>query len=481
MSRTSSTPSLRRRDWLRFFGGAAGLAALGGAGSLVMPREAQAGDYKALVCIFLFGGNDGFNMLVPTDGTRHGQYASARGSLALPKASLLPLAGASYGLHPAMQALLPAWSARRLAPVLNVGPLAAPLTKEQYLAAGPDSPLVPDNLFSHSDQQRAWEGASTDALARTGWGARTAETLATTYPVISLGGNCRFGTGDRAFALALPGPGGAFAASGLTPADMGWVANQKRKAAVDALYAAGQSGPLAEAFASMQRDAFAMSDRLAGLVAGKPGDPDVPAAIDNAFAPLIVGDQLATDLAAQLYQIAKLIAGRQQVQGDRHIYFAGINGFDTHAGQVASGDATQGLHADLLAQVAEAMAAFDDAMQGLGVGKQVTAFTQSDFGRTFVPNNSGGSDHAWGNIQLVCGGAVKGGATYGSYPTPVLGGPDDVGVEAWEMQGRWIPTASVDQYAATLLSWFGATTAQVDTILPGLAAFGTQRSLGFMG
>jgi len=119
-------------------------------------------------------------------------------------------------------------------------------------------------------------------------------------------------------------------------------------------------------------------------------------------------------------------------------------------------------------------------MQGLGLGQQVTAFTQSDFGRTFLPNNSHGSDHGWGGIQLVCGGAVQGGTTYGTYPTPVLGGPDDVGVQAWEMQGRWIPTASVDQYASTLLGWFGATAAQVDTILPGLAAFGDKRSLGFM-
>ena len=477
---TRSHPShLRRRDWLRMFGGAAGLAALGGVGTLMAPREAQAGDYRALVCIFLFGGNDGFNMLVPTDNTRHGQYLTARGELALPQAALLPLAGSQYGFHPAMQSLLPAWSAKRLAPILNVGPLAAPLTKEQYVAAGADSPLIPDNLFSHSDQQHAWEGASTDSLSRTGWGARTAETMATTYPVISLGGNSRFTTGTNAFGLVLPGPGGQFAASGLRPEDMNWVANQKRKAAVDALYAAGQSSQLAEVFAAQQRDAFAMSDRLAALVAGKPGDPNVPAAIDAAFGSLIDGSTLSTDLAGQLYQIAKLIAGREQVQGDRHIYFAGIGGFDTHAGQIANGDSTQGLHAGLLTEVADAMAAFDNAMQGLGLGKQVTAFTQSDFGRTFLPNNSHGSDHAWGNVQLVCGGAVTGGTTYGTYPTPVLGGPDDVGVQDWEKQGRWIPTASVDQYASTLLSWFGATSAQVDTILPGLAAF-EKRSLGFM-
>jgi uncharacterized protein (DUF1501 family) len=175
-----------------------------------------------------------------------------------------------------------------------------------------------------------------------------------------------------------------------------------------------------------------------------------------------------------------MIAGREQVQGDRHIYFASLGGFDTHADQLASEDRSQGLHADLLRELSDAMAAFHNAMQKLGLGQQVTAFTQSDFGRTFAPNNSLGSDHAWGNIQLVSGGAVLGGTTYGTYPTTVLGGPDDVGVEPWELQGRWIPTASVDQYAATLLDWFGASRAQVDTILPGLAAFGAKRSLGFM-
>jgi uncharacterized protein (DUF1501 family) len=136
-----------------------------------------------------------------------------------------------------MASLKPLWGQGHLAPVLNVGPLAAPLTKAQYIEAGPNSPLVPDNLFSHSDQQRAWEGASTDALARTGWGARTAETLATPNPVISFGGNCRFGIGEQGFALALPGPGGSFAAMGLRPDDLTQLANQKRKAAVDALYA----------------------------------------------------------------------------------------------------------------------------------------------------------------------------------------------------------------------------------------------------
>ncbi|MEK8030304.1 DUF1501 domain-containing protein [Ideonella sp. DXS29W] len=477
MTRNSSLP-LRRRDWLRLAGGSIGLAAVGGAGALLGPRMAVAGDYKALVCIYLVGGNDGFNMLVPTD-SRYAQYASARDFLALPKTSLLRLTGTDYGFHPSMKSLMPMWSDGVLAPIVNVGPLAVPLTKDDYVSAGPDSPLIPESLFSHSDQQRAWQCASNSGMERTGWGARTTETMALNYPVISLGGNSRFGTGEKAPALVLPGPGAAFATAGLAPGDIKYPADQKRKAAVDALYAPGQKGDIAEIYASIQRDAFEMSDRLFDLVKGVPGDDSVPAAIDNAFAPLIDGQEVTTELGAQLYQIAKLIAGRQQVQGDRHVYFASLGGFDTHANQIADEDSRTGTHADLLTEVATAMACFHNAMVKLGLSKQVTAFTSSDFGRTFLPNRSRGSDHAWGNVQLVCGGSVKGNATYGAYPKPVLGGPDDVGVEEWEKQGRWIPTSSVDQYASTLLKWFGATGPQIDAILPNLTSF-PDRTLGFM-
>jgi uncharacterized protein (DUF1501 family) len=139
-----------------------------------------------------------------------------------------------------------------------------------------------------------------------------------------------------------------------------------------------------------------------------------------------------------------------------------------------------GTHATLLGTLAAALAAFQNALNGVGLGAQVTTFTQSDFGRTFAPNSTLGTDHAWGNHQLVLGGAVRGGTTYGTYPSLVLGGDDDVGVQTWEQQGRWIPTTSVDQYAATLLGWFGAGAAQIDAVLPNLAHFGSARSLGFV-
>jgi uncharacterized protein (DUF1501 family) len=252
-----------------------------------------------------------------------------------------------------------------------------------------------------------------------------------------------------------------------------------RAAALRAVYQQAQDNDLAEAYAAMQRDAFMMSDRLAALIKIKPGQAGSVPEIDNAFAGLITDGNVAAGLPRQLYQVAKLIAGNATVQGNRQIFFAQLGGFDTHGNQIG-GTVLVGTHATLLRQVGDALAAFHNAMKALGLADAVTAFTQSDFGRTFLPNNSNGTDHAWGNQHLVLGGAVRGGQTYGTYPTLELGGPDDVGVESWERQGRWLPTTSVDQYAATLLSWFGASDAQLDAVLPNLANFGSARRLGFL-
>jgi uncharacterized protein (DUF1501 family) len=167
------------------------------------------------------------------------------------------------------------------------------------------------------------------------------------------------------------------------------------------------------------------------------------------------------------------------VQGNRQIYFASAGAFDTHASQTVTGSPTTGTHAALLKQVGDAMGCFYAALKALGMSQAVTSFTQSDFGRTFATNNSGGTDHGWGNHHLVMGGAVHGNTTYGTYPSLVLGGNDDVGVHSWELQGRWIPTTSVDQYAATPLNWFGATSSQLATVLPNLANF-TTRNIGFV-
>ena len=472
--------SSERRRWLTRSGATlAGALGAGTLGNLVLHgRPAHAADYKALVCIFLYGGNDGMNCIVPTDA-RHDQYAAVRRGLAIPKASLVPLAGVNYGLHPALGALGSVWAEGKLAPVFNVGPLFGPLTKAQYRSALANSELIPENLFSHSDQQTLWESATTSGVSRTGWGGRAAETLATVNPVISVAGTARFGLSSMQTPLVLPGPGSTFGALGLQASDT-WAPLVARKAAIDALYTQAQDVALGDAYTEMQRNAFAMSARLGALVKTKPGDADASAVIDAAFASITVSGRITTSIGNQLYQLAKLIAGNATVQGNRQLFFASMCGFDTHGNQAVSGSPLEGDHARLLQQLGDALGAFYNALKNLGLGNAVTTFTQSDFGRTFAPNNSSGTDHAWGNQQLVMGGAVRGGATYGTYPELVLGGANDVGVNTWEMHGRWIPTTSVDQYAATLLGWFGSTEAQLDLVLPNLRNYGTARRLAFL-
>ncbi|WP_372658075.1 DUF1501 domain-containing protein [Hydrogenophaga sp.] len=475
---TNPLLALNRRRWLQFTGttlagalGATGLSALLPAA----PAQAQSA-YKALVCVFLYGGNDGMNTVVPTDLTRHNQYAGVRGELALPRSSLVGLSGTDLGLHPAMAALSSAWSEGSLAPVLNVGPLYAPMSKSEYRNAAAGSSLIPDSLFSHADQQVLWEAASTDALERTGWGGRAAATLGTTNPVISLGGSGRFGLSAYQPPLVLPEPGATFGLEGLT--DTSWAPVAARKTALEAMYADAQANTLLNTYGQQQRDAFAVATRLGDLVKVQPGSTGSSAAINNAFAPITADGKISTGIGKQLYQVAKLVEGRAVVQGDRQIFFAQQGGYDTHGDQIASTNLV-GAHAGLLKALADAMACFHNAMKAIGQDQGVTLFTQSDFGRTFKPNSSKGTDHAWGNHHLVLGGAVKGNATYGTYPELVLGGANDVGVDSWERHGRWIPAVGVDQYAATLLSWLGASSGQLATVLPNLKNF-SQKNLGFV-
>ena len=473
--------SSARRRWL--MGSGATLAGALGAGSLgnllLNARPAYAADYKALVCIFLYGGNDGMNMIVPSDAARHDQYAAVRAGLAIPRASLLPMGSVPYGMHPSLSAMSKVWNDGKLAPVFNLGPLFQPLTKAQFRAAAPNSETVPDSLFSHSDQQTLWESGTTDSLTRTGWGGRASESLGTVNPVISVAGSARFGLSTLQTPLVLPEPGDTFGAYGLQAGDT-WAPQLARKAAIDAMYAQAQDSALGDAYTAAQRNAFTMSERLGALVKVKPGDAEALPMIDAAFAPIIVNGRISTGLGNQLYQLAKLIAGNATVQGNRQLFFASMGGFDTHEGQSITGSPTEGHHARLLQQLGDAMAAFYTALKNLGLSNAVTTFTQSDFGRTFAPNNSTGTDHAWGNQHLVMGGAVKGGTTYGTYPDLVLGGANDVGVDAWELQGRWIPTTAVDQYAATMLGWFGASDTQLAAVLPNLRNFGAARKLGFL-
>lgn len=444
--------------------------------------RAAGGGYRALVCLHLDGGNDGHNTVVPTDNGRYAQYAAVRGTLALPQSQLLALTGTDYGLHPALAPLRPLWHSGRLAPVFNVGPLVQPLTKAQYRAVPANSPLVPDNLLSHNDQQHLWASADMRADVVSGWGGRASDAVASRQPVISCAGNTRFGNAGIRQALVLPDPGNKFGVYEL--GREAWrlrdAASVARASALRALYGQTQANPVTEALAQAQREAFDISALLGETVVAKPGDLPQFAALDAAFAPLVQNGRIGSSLGRQLYQIAKMIAARELIGDGRQLFYAQMNRFDTHAHQVDREDVLTGLHADLLGELAQGVAAFDAAMQAIGLGDAVTLFTTSDFGRTFAPNLSLGTDHAWGNLQLVFGGGARGGSAYGQHPELTLGGPDDIGEQPWERQGRWLPTTSVAQYAATLLRWWGLDEGQLTEVLPALAAFGSARDVGFM-
>ncbi len=476
-STQTEAADLSRRQWLKH---ASALGAALGTGSLAalapLTAHAQSG-YRALVCVFLYGGNDGANMVVPTDLSRHQVYSGIRQRLAIPRDRLLGLGGTQYGLHPAMARLLPAWNSGDLAPVFNVGPLARPLTKSGYRSLPSSSPDVPDNLYSHSDQQNLWESSSASVLTRTGWGGRASAALGTALPVVSVGGNGRFGLSANDVPLVLPGPGGIFGLQGM---ESTWPPHMARRNAVQALQAGNHANALLNQYVGQQRTAFDMANQLGGLVRIRPGDDGAVAAIDAAFAPITSGNRIDTPIGRQLYQVAKLVHGNAVLGGNRQIFFASQGGYDTHGDQVVNNSPWDGQHARLLQALADAMACFYNAMVAIGMRNAVTLFTQSDFGRTFRPNNSLGTDHAWGNHQLVLGGAVQGGQTYGTFPALQLGSDDDVGVHNWELHGRWIPTTSVDQYAATLLRWMGASEAQLDSVLPNLVNFGNARNVGFV-
>lgn len=480
-AKNSSRPNpLLSRRRLLGWGGALSAGAVGAPllGPLLAGGgvQAAADDYKALVCLFLYGGNDGMNMVVPRDATRHAQYAAVRGPLALPRGSLVPL-GADLGLHPAMAPLATAWADGALAPVLNVGPLYAPLSKAQYRAAASGDVLIPESLFSHSDQQMQWESGGTRSAERTGWGGRAAALMGTTNPPISFGGNAHFTLADLRAPWVLPGPGSAFGAEGFYD----WSPVTARRAALNALFAEAQKSPLTEAYAGGMREAFEIESRLAPLIGAAVDPVNDRSGIAQAFAGQIdaAGGYFTNQLGAQLYQVARFVHARSTVRGTRQVFFVQMGGFDNHSGQVGT-TAMDGTHADLMAEMAAGLAAFWQALKTIGMGDRVTLFTESDFGRTFAPNETAGTDHAWGNHQLVLGGAVAGGRSYGRYPTLALGGPDDVGVDDWELHGRWIPGLSVDQYAATLMRWWGLGEGQLDTALPNLANFGSARNLGFL-
>lgn len=413
-------------------------------------------DYRALVCIFMFGGNDGNNLVVPRDPADYAKYAGPRGHLALNRDQLLTIKptnaqGREFGFHPAMTGMQGLFNQGKAAVIANVGTLAAPITKQQYQNG---SVPRPQNLYSHSDQQFLWNTAMADNSVRTGWGGRVGDRVASLNQsgslttCMSVAGNSTFLSGDtiRSFPVS---PSGQF---GLDFYETGTETKPLSEGIQKLL---GQSATRVNVMDGVWLDI------LSGAITNQ---KQISTALNNAT-PFTTAFP-NSGLGQALRMIARLIVARSAFGAKRQVFFAAIGGFDTH------GDDQLQRQNELLGDVSSSMAAFYNATAEIGLAENVTAFTASDFGRNF-PTNGKGSDHAWGSHHLVAGGAVRGNAMYGTFPSLVVDGPDDVG------KGTWIPSVSVDQYAATMATWFGVGPADLNAVFPNLSRFPTG-NLGFM-
>ncbi len=442
------------------------LAGLGAMAAQSANAADTAGPYKALVCLFMAGGNDSHNWLVPTDSGSYSDYLAARRELAWPAGKLLRLSnntqgsGRSFGMPEELQPLQALYEAGRCAVVANVGTLERPTTKAEFLAGN----NLPSKLFSHNDQQSTWQSLSPEG-ARSGWGGRMGDLLMSAnqnpvFTAVSAAGNAVFLSGSAVTQYQV-GAGGPV---GVAALDKPWLHGSNTAAAAlrRAVVAPGNNDFQAEYSRVMQRS-LDTSSRLQAALASTPvlALPSVPIALPGAASLALDRD----NLARQLRVVAQMVAAAPRLGMRRQVFMVNIGGFDSHVNQMRD----QPL---LMARVAHAVNWFFSALDGQGLGSNVTLFTASDFGRT-LNSNGQGSDHGWGSHHFVLGGAVKGRQIYGKFPSLALGGADDVG------SGRLLPSTSVQQYAATLGRWMGLSNTELATVLPGLGNFSSS-NLGFL-
>ncbi len=446
---------MQRRSFLKTASWGA-LAQLAGVSPLrsmaALAQSSNASDYKAIVCLFMRGGNDSNNMLVPLSGAQYTAYSQARGSSAVAQGELLPLANSNYGLNPVFSNLKQAYASGKAAMIANVGPLVQPTTPAQYKAT---SVQIPRLLMAHDEQQETWESGAYEPGIGPSWSGLTSDLLAPTYnspnlPMVTLVGNASiFGRGKNS-APFTAGPGAQQAQ--FWCAD-GGIMCYPREAAAQQLLTFNNGVNLLQADQQIYQQAYKYNAFYNGIVGDSKG-------FKTNFAP-------SNPLSGPLYTVATMMQLRNQIGARRQIFLIDANGFDTHGGQDAAPPGLYGM-------VDQAVGTFVQVMQELGLYDNVTLFTASDFSRTLSMNSANGSDHAWGGHHFVVGGAVKGGKVVGSLPNLQLGGPDDI-----DGSGRFVPTTALSQYTATLASWFGVPNSALGTMLPGLTNFSTT-NLGFV-
>ena len=433
-------------------------------GQLALTREAaaqQAGDYRALVCILLAGGNDSYNMLVPTGNAQYAEYAAIRSDLALARSDLIGLPGTAangetYGVHPGMPELATLFGNGEAALIANVGTLLEAVDAPAIEAG---NARVPVGLFSHSDQINQWQTAAPADRIADGWGGRIADRMQNVNAAngismnISLSGTNVFQSGQVAAEYSIDAAGnGVVGINGYgDTSEFG----QFRTQTIDALLAVEQQGLLRREYRQRLRDSI-----------------DAQAVFSGALeqAQVLTTNFGAGPFSQALRQIARVISVRDVLGATRQTFFVTVGGWDHH-------DEVLNNQARMLPAISQGLAEFRNALVELGVFADVTTFTTSDFGRTLTSNGRG-SDHGWGGHHVVMGGSVQGGQILGDYPLLSMSSPLDVG------RGIYIPTTSVDEYFAELALWFGVSTADIDYVLPNLRAFYTPGSptppLGFL-
>lgn len=447
-----------RRDFMK-----AALTSVGALGAFGKFGEMNAlastsAPYQALVCIYLAGGNDSNNMVIPiaTAQQNYALYAKGRQTLALPQAGLQTIQNGAdtYGLHPLMPEMAALYTAGNAAILANVGMLVQPTTPaifQQNLLA-----QLPSQLFSHSDQTSQWQAAIPNGTASTGWGGRVEDNLLSQYnanagftPVTSTSGCGLFCTGQQTFAATVPVGGASLLEGASTPS---------RLAAVQQLMTFDNGLKLVSAANANFNRGVGFSTTLTNALK--------TAKVNTVFPNTLIGLQLQT--------VAQIMSIRASLGIGRQIFFCQLGGFDTHGAQQPTQD-------PLLQQLSQAVGAFYTATQEVGTDALTTTFTASEFGRTLQPNGNAGTDHAWGSHHFIVGtganhgGSLHGGQIWGQFPSLALGGANDANT-----RGTLVPTTSVDQYSATMAEWFGVTAANINSIFPYVANFPTA-NLGFLG